>query len=100
MHFLTLTAVQVSDMEEDLEQNKIIEEQMNKLKEAIEQEGRETSADSIFLQRLTQLSTTLLSGVRRPDGGTEAGIRRYHRLHQAPTGQNRACEIWFLSKSI
>ena len=63
MHFLTLTAVQVSDMEEDLEQNKIIEEQMNKLKEAIEQEGRETSADSIFLQRLNQLSTTFSRAV-------------------------------------
>ena len=63
MHFLTLTAVQVSDMEEDLEQNKIIEEQMNKLKEAIEQEGRETSVDSIFLQRLTQLSTTFSRAV-------------------------------------
>lgn len=63
MHFLTLTAVQVSDMEEDLEQNKIIEEQMNKLKEAIEQEGRETLADSIFLQRLAQLSSTFSRAV-------------------------------------
>ena len=35
MHFLTLTAVQVTETVEDLEQNKIIEEQMNKLKEAI-----------------------------------------------------------------
>ena len=46
-----------------MEQNKIIEEQMNKLKEAIEQEGRETSVDSIFLQRLTQLSTTFSRAV-------------------------------------
>ena len=37
MHFLTLTAVQVSNMTEDLEQNKIVEEQKTKLQEAIVQ---------------------------------------------------------------
>lgn len=63
MHFLTLTAVQVFEMEEDLEQNKIVEEQKNKLQEAIQANGRETAVHSVFLQRLAQLSTTFSRAV-------------------------------------
>ena len=63
MHFLTLTAVQVSNMTEDLEQNKIVEEQKTKLQEAIQANGRETAVHSVFLQRLDQLSTTFSRAV-------------------------------------
>ena len=34
MHFLTLTAVQIPDMEEDLAKNSIVDEQKKKLQEA------------------------------------------------------------------
>ena len=50
-------------MEEDLEQNKIIEEQMNKLQEAAKENGGETAVHSVFLQRLDQLSTTFSRAV-------------------------------------
>ena len=50
-------------MEEDLEQNKIVEEQKNKLQEAIQANGRETAVHSVFLQRLAQLSTTFSRAV-------------------------------------
>ena len=63
MHFLTLTAVQVSDMEEDLEQNKIIEEQKKKLQEVAKENDRETAFHSVFLYRLEQLSTTFSRAV-------------------------------------
>ena len=126
MHFLTLTAVQVSNMTEDLEQNKIVEEQKTKLQEAIQANGRETAVHSVFLQRLDQLSTTFSRAVDEAVAEqlepfntstddpnylefvdqTEKLKREYEgtidciKLPQAPTGQNRACEIWFLSKSI
>lgn len=50
-------------MEEDLEQNKIVEEQKNKLQEAIQANGRETAVHSVFLQRLAQLSSTFSRAV-------------------------------------
>lgn len=57
MHFLTLIAVQVSDIVEDQKQNQIIEEEKNKLKKAIQEKGRESVIESVFLQRLNHLST-------------------------------------------
>ena len=63
MHFLTLTAVQVPHMEEDLEQNKIVEEQKKKLQEAENENGWKAAFRSVFLQQLDQLSTTFSKAV-------------------------------------
>ena len=63
MHFLTLTAVQVPYMEEDLEQNKIVEEQKKKLQEAENENGWKAAFRSVFLQQLDQLSTTFSRAV-------------------------------------
>lgn len=57
MHFLTLIAVQVSEIVEDQKQNQIIEDEKNKLKKAIQEKGRESVIESVFLQRLNHLST-------------------------------------------
>ena len=50
MHFLTLTAVQIPDMEEDLAKNSIVEEQKKKLQEAAKENGGETAFHSVFRQ--------------------------------------------------
>lgn len=63
MHFLTLTAVQIPDVEEDLAKNSIVEEQKKKLQEAAKENGGETAFQSVFLQRLDQLSTTFSRAV-------------------------------------
>lgn len=63
MHFLTLTAVQVPYMEEDLEQNKIVEEQKKNLQKAIQANGRETAFHSVFRQWLEQFSATFSRAV-------------------------------------
>ena len=63
MHFLTLTAVQIPDMEEDLAKNSIVEEQKKKLQEAAKENGGETAFHSVFRQWLEQFSATFSRAV-------------------------------------
>lgn len=63
MHFLTLTAVQIPDMEEDLAKNSIVEEQKKKLQEAAKENGGETAFHSVFQQWLEQFSATFSRAV-------------------------------------
>lgn len=63
MHFLTLTAVQVPEMEEDLEKDKMIDEEKKRLKEAMKREDVGALIQSFYLHRLEQLGTTFSRAV-------------------------------------
>ena len=111
MHFLTLTAVQIPDMEEDLAKNSIVEEQKEEAprgskKKTVEkqrfhsrvptvagtvQRHLSRAVDEAVAEQLEPFNTSTddpnyLEFVDQTEE-LEAGIRRYHRLHQAPTGQ-------------